>query len=56
MYWVIIIGRTGIGKSATMQTIEELLRADNLGLGDCFFFNKKVLKGDEGFLFSTLEY
>jgi hypothetical protein len=40
-----------------MQTIAELLLANNLDFGGCFFFKRKVLKCDKkGFLFATLAY
>lgn len=40
-----------------MQTIAELLQANNLDFGGCFLFKRKVLKCDKkGFLFSTLAY
>ena len=50
-------GRAGVGKSALMQTMAELLSANNLDLGGCFFFQKKVPRCDgKGYLFSTLAY
>jgi len=52
-------GRAGVGKSALMQTIAELLTCanNNLDFGGCFFFRRKVSKCDgKGFLFSTLAY
>jgi len=50
-------GRAGIGKSALMQTIAELLLDNKLELGGCFFFKTKISRCDEkGYLFSTLAY
>ena len=50
-------GRAGVGKSALMQTIAELLLDHELELGGCFFFKKKISRCDEkGYLFSTLAY
>ncbi|KIM40511.1 hypothetical protein M413DRAFT_445960 [Hebeloma cylindrosporum] len=50
-------GRAGVGKSALMQTIAELLRDNNLHLGGCFFFQRNVSKCDrKGYLFSTLAF
>jgi hypothetical protein len=50
-------GRAGVGKSALMQTIAELLRDNNLDLGGCFFFQRNVSRCDgKGYLFSTIAY
>ena len=50
-------GSAGVGKSALMQTIAELLRDNNLDLGGCFFFQRNVLRcNQKGYLFSTLAY
>jgi len=47
-------GRAGVGKSALMQTIAELLRDNNLDFGGCFFFQRDVSGCNrKGYLFST---
>ncbi|KIM40510.1 hypothetical protein M413DRAFT_445959 [Hebeloma cylindrosporum] len=52
-----VIGRAGVGKSALMQTIAELLFDNMLELGGSFFFKKRVSKCDEKrYLFPTLAY
>jgi hypothetical protein len=55
VFWV--NGSAGVGKSALMQTIAELLRDNNLDLGGCFFFQRNVSRCNrKGYLFSTLAY
>ena len=50
-------GRAGVGKSALMQTMAELLSANNLDFGGCFFFRRKASGCDgKGYLFSTLAF
>ncbi|KIM40512.1 hypothetical protein M413DRAFT_163039 [Hebeloma cylindrosporum] len=50
-------GRAGVGKSALMQTMAELLSDNDSDFGGCFFFQRKVSKCDrKGYLFSTLAY
>jgi len=53
----LIQGRTGVGKTALMQTIAEQLQAENRQPYACFFFKRGVVGCDNmDQLFSTLAY